>query len=196
MKKVILGLLLALVPAPAFAECTSGYCGVEINCTTGEVTYYDATPIAFTPLPEPIVPTHTISVSTTNQVWGASGTPEQIAQAVYALAPAPITADPCLSGGCTKVEVNATTGVTTISPLSEEDLKQRAKDLVDQSKRQAELAKVAYQALPNITEYVPLTMYDSVTYTAKDETLEPDWWTSWSESFYGFYETYFWWWSL
>jgi len=42
MKKIILGIVLTLIPTSAWANCPSGNCAVEINCTTGVVTYTDA----------------------------------------------------------------------------------------------------------------------------------------------------------
>jgi hypothetical protein len=201
MKKLIAGLILTwLSITPALAEgCPSGICSVEINCTTGVVTYRDApvrVAVVNPVMPDPVVPTHSINVQTVNQNWGTSGTPDQIAQAVQSLAPQPITVDPCLNGGCTKVEVNATTGVTTILPLTEIDLKQRAKDQIDSSQRKAELAKSAYQALPNITAW---QLYDSfnkepMPTTIQDEKLTPEWWQEWLDSINLFFKTYFWFW--
>jgi hypothetical protein len=187
--------------SPAFANCPSGVCAVEINCTTGVITYTDAPPRVDTParvIPQPVAPTHSINVQTSNQSWGTSGTPEQIAQAVQTLIPQPLVADPCLNGGCNKVEINATTGVTTISALTETDLKQRAKDQVSQNQRQAELAKTAYQALPNIT---PWQIYDPfneepILATILDGTITPEWWADWQRSFDLFFKNWFWWWTL
>jgi len=201
MKKVLLSLLIVLIPTPAFANCPSGVCAVEINCTTGVVTYTDAPPRTDTPapvIPQPVAPTHTINVQTSNQSWGTSGTPDQIAQAVQTLTPQPLTTDPCINGGCNKIEINATTGVTTISALSEADLKQRAKDQVEQSQRQAELAKTAYQALPNITAWQPYDPFNDepIPATILDETITPEWWTSWTASLNSFFASMFWWWTL
>ena len=113
MKKLIItALFLVLGTNTAVANCPSGICAVEINCTTGVVTYTDAPPKVDTPSPfilQPVAPTHTINVQTSNGSWGTSGTPEQIAQAVQTLIPQPLVADPCLNGGCNKIEVNATT---------------------------------------------------------------------------------------
>lgn len=202
MKKILIttAILLAMGMNTAYANCPSGVCEVEINCTTGVVTYRDAAPrVAYVePVrPELVLPTHTISVQTANSGWGTSGTPEQIASAVASLAPAPITVDPCLNGGCTKVEVNATTGITTISALTEYDLKQRAKDRIDNSQRQAELAKAAYQALPNITLWQPYDPFNTelTPATVLDETLTPEWWESYLDSLYSFYASMFWWWT-
>jgi len=201
MRKVLLSLLIVLIPTPAFANCPSGYCDVEVNCTTGVVTYRDAPPRVETPIfvtPQPVAPTHTINVQTPSQSWGTSGTVEQITQAVQTLIPQPLTTDPCLNGGCNKVEINVTTGVTTISPLNEADLKQRARDQVEQSQRQAELAKTAYQALPNITAWQPYNPFidEPLLATIKDETLTPEWWASWTASLNSFYASMFWWWAL
>ena len=192
---------LLLQSSSAFANCPSGICAVEINCTTGQITYTDAVPTVQTPapaLPVAVEPTHTINVQTANASWGVSGTPEQITQAVQTLAPTPLVIDPCLNGGCTKLEVNATSGITTVLPLSEVDLKQRAKDQIEKNQRQAELAKKAYQALPNITAWQPYDPLntDSITATLLDETVNPDWWNNWLTSFNLFFENWFWWWTL
>lgn len=192
---------LLLQSSSAFANCPSGVCEVEVNCTTGEVTWRDAQVQTIAPSPvkiEPVIPTHTINVQTSTNSWGTSGTPDQIAQAVQTLKPQPLIADPCLNGGCTKIEVNATTGVTTITTLTETDLKQRAKDQVEQSQRQAELAKSAYQALPNITAWQandPLKD-EPLPATIQDTELIPEWWSNWLISLNLFFESWFWWWSL
>jgi hypothetical protein len=203
-RKIIIatGLILLTSINIAYADgCPSGVCAVEINCTTGVVTYTDAPPRPDLPLPilfETASPINTLIVQTANTSWGTSGTPEQIAQAVQKLAPAPLVADPCINGGCTKVEVNATTGVTTILPLSEADLKQRAKNQVEQNQRQAELAKSAYQALPNITAWQPYNLFNKepLPATIQDKTLIPEWWSDWQQSFNLFFQNWFWWWAL
>jgi hypothetical protein len=188
-------------PSAKAEGCPSGLCMVEINCTTGVVTYRDAPPRVVTvePVrPEAALPTHTISVQTANAGWSTAGTPEQIAVAVASLAPTPITVDPCLNGGCTKVEINATTGVTTVLPLSETDLKQRAVDQINSNQRQAELAKAAYQALPNITAWQPydFRIEQPMFATSLNETLTPEWWFDWEQSFNLFFKNWFWWWAL
>jgi hypothetical protein len=201
MKKVFIAVLMLIMPA-AHAEdfvCPDGKsCGVVINCTTKEVTYTinDPMPSVAEIRPEPIVPTHQIAVSSGNQSWGTAGTVEQITQAVKSLTPVPVTVDPCLNGGCTKVDINIATGVTTISPLSEQDLKQRAKDQAAQSKSQAELARDAFQSLPNIQAYVQPTRETSTALTDQDETITPDWWNEWISSWNLFVESYSWWWAL
>ena len=191
---------LFLQVSPAFANCPSGVCSVEINATTGAVTYRDAPSRIDIPepvKPEPVAPTHTINVQTSNQSWGTSGTPDQIAQAVQKLEPQPITIDPCLNG-CNKVEVNVSTGITTILPFTENELKQIARNKVEQSQRQADLAKTAYQALPNITAWQPYDPFNDepIPATLLDETITPEWWESWTASLNSFFASMFWWWTL
>jgi len=82
MRKVLLSLLIVLIPTPAFANCPSGNCEVEINCTTGVVTYRDALPRTFTPMPTPVAPTSMVKVETPNQSFGASGSAEGVSQAL------------------------------------------------------------------------------------------------------------------
>ena len=150
MKKIILvaGLALSFIATPALANCPSGVCEVEINCTTGVVTYRDAPPRVNIPIPvipEPIAPTHMVVVQTANSSFGTSGSLEQVQQAVQQLITAPKApeADPCALGGCTKVEVNATTGVTTILPLTPADIQQRLVDQYMNYARQLEMAIAA-----------------------------------------------------
>lgn len=84
MRKLLLSLLLVLIPTPAFANCPSGRCGIEINATTGVVTYYDAPPITSIAVPPviPVEPTSMVKVETTNQSFGASGSAEGVSQAL------------------------------------------------------------------------------------------------------------------
>ena len=131
MKKVILitGLAISLIATPALANCPSGNCAVEINCTTGVVTYTDAPPKVDIPapvIPEPVIPTHQVIIQTTNGSIGTSGSYEQVQQLVQQVIQAPKAPEPdtCALGGCTKVEINATTGVTQILPLSPADIQQ------------------------------------------------------------------------
>jgi hypothetical protein len=42
MKKIILTIVFTLIPTNALANCPSGICAVEVNATTGVVTYTDA----------------------------------------------------------------------------------------------------------------------------------------------------------
>jgi hypothetical protein len=199
---LIIGIFwLMLQASSAFANCASGVCSVEINATTGVITYTDAPPKVAVVQPvglEPVLPTHTINVQTSNSGWQTAGTPDQISQAVKTLTPQPLTIDPCFNGGCAKVEVNTTTGITTVLPLSEADLKQRAKDQVEQSQRQAELAKSAYQALPNITAWQTYDLFIDEPFpaTIQDTELTPEWWSNWLTSLNLFFESWFWWWSL
>lgn len=202
MKKILIisALITALNINSAYADCPSGVCNIEINCTTGEITYTDATNQVQDNVPNQTTlqttqSIYTISVQTTNQTWGTSGTIEQITKEVQNLAPKPLITDPCANGGCTKIEVNAQTGQGTILPLSDSEIKQRAKDQVEQGKQKAELAKNAYQALPNIT---PWQFYDpfknnSETATILNTELTPDWWNSWVTSLNLFFENWFWW---
>ena len=121
MKKVklITGLALSLIATPALANCPSGICAVEINCTTGVVTYTDAPPRVDTPapvIPVSVAPTHQVVIQTTNGSIGTSGSYEQVQQLVQQVIEAPKApqADPCASGGCNKTITNATTGVTQV----------------------------------------------------------------------------------
>jgi len=154
MKKIILisGLALSIIATPALANCPSGNCAVEINCTTGVITYTDAPPRVNTPAPvilEPIAPTHMVVVQTVNSGFGTSGSYEQVQQAIQQLITAPKTPepDPCALGGCTKVEVNCATGVTTILPLTPADIQQRLVDQYMNYARQLEMSIAAREAV-------------------------------------------------
>jgi hypothetical protein len=130
------------------ANCPSGVCAVEVNATTGVVTYTDAPPRVETSvpsLPAPVEPTHMVVVQTANSSFGTSGSLEQVTQAVQQIISAPQApqTDPCASGGCTKIIVNATTGVTEILPLSPADIQQRLVDQYMNYARQLELAIAA-----------------------------------------------------
>jgi hypothetical protein len=96
-------------------------------------------------------PTLTLSVQLPNQGFGTSGTRAQLEEVVRGLesraAAAANSVDSCAAGGCTKVEVNASTGVTTVSPLSAADLAQRATDATQNANRSAELAAAARDTL-------------------------------------------------
>ena len=153
VKLLITGMILSVVTpmAQANADCGAGYgSAVEINATTKVVTYScvklpDPTPRQ----PEPIAPTHTVSIQTTNQSVGFSGSLEAVTEQLAKIVSKPQAplADPCVLGTCTKVEVNATTGVTTVSPLSLSDLAQRYKDAQFQYQRDVELAQAAQTAV-------------------------------------------------
>ena len=117
----------------AYANCPSGVCELEINCTTGVITYKDATPEVEYIKPEiitPVAPTHQVVIQTVNSSFGTSGSLEQVQQAVQEIinAPQKPQTDPCASGGCNKVIVNTTTGVVDVLPLSEKDIAQRQID--------------------------------------------------------------------
>jgi hypothetical protein len=156
MKKIIITTLALSVLTPithANAECGAGYGNaVEINATTKVVTYscvklqeFIAEPIKS----EPIASTHKVEIQTANQSIGFSGSLETVTNELTRLTTAPQAplADPCVLGNCTKVEVNATTGVTTVLPLSLDDLAQRYKDAQFQYQRSLELAQAAQEAL-------------------------------------------------
>lgn len=162
MKKkiIITGLALSLFATPALANCPSGVCEVEINCTTGVVTYKDAAPRVIVAEPvvvEPVAPTHSVVIQTANSSFGTSGSYEQMQQAIQQIITAPQAPqeDPCALGGCTKVIVNATTKTTEILPLSPADLQQRLVDRYMNYARQLEMAIAAKDAvIQPITETV------------------------------------------
>jgi hypothetical protein len=163
MKKIILitGLAISSIATPAIANCPSGNCAVEINCTTGVVTYTDAPPrvnMPATVIPEPIPPTHMVVVQTANSSFGTSGSLEQVTQVVEQIISAPQApqTDPCSLGGCTKVIVNATTGVTEMLPLSPADIQQRLVDQYMNYARQLEMAIAAKDVV--IQPYVAPTL--------------------------------------
>lgn len=115
-KTIVLAMALAFItPVEANASCGAGQSsGVEVNATTKQVTYY-----CFTP--EPVrVPTQQelqtkveegISQTITNQK--NANAPTAVVNETVSAEPEPIT-EPL-----TKIEVNATTGVVTVSPLTE-----------------------------------------------------------------------------
>jgi hypothetical protein len=121
---------------------------MEVNCTTGVVTYRDAAPsIPTVPrvIVEPIAPTHSVVIQTANSSFGTSGSYDEVQQAVQQIIAAPQApqADTCALGGCTKVEVNVSTGVTTILPLSPADIQQRLVDRYMNYAKQLEMAIAA-----------------------------------------------------
>ena len=98
-----------------------------------------------------------LSVETSNQGFGTSGTRAQLEQVVRDLqeraaqaATNAAAADPCATGGCNAVEVNATTGVTTIRELTASELAMRETMRANEATRSAELAAAAAAALANI----------------------------------------------
>ncbi len=102
-------------------------------------------------------PVYQLSVETQNQGFGTSGTRAQLEQVVRDLqeratqaAANAAAADPCAAGGCTSVEVNATTGVTTIRDLTASELAMRETMRANEAARTAELAAAAAAALANI----------------------------------------------
>ena len=154
MKKIIItaGLALSLIATPALANCPSGVCDVDINATTGQVTYTDAVSRTYTPalvIPEPVAPTHTVVIQTTNNTIGTSGSYEQVQQLVQQVITATQTpqVDSCANGGCTKMIVNSTTGQVDILPLSPADIQQRLITQYMNYARQLELSISAREAV-------------------------------------------------
>jgi hypothetical protein len=155
MKKIIITVLALSVLTPmsqANANCQAGYGNaVEVNATTKVVTYSCVKLPEPQPEPiriQPIAPTHTVVVQTPNQSVGISGSLEAVTEQLAKISQTPQAplADPCVLGACTKVDVNATTGITTVSPLSMSDLAQRYKDAQFQYQRNLELMQAAKQA--------------------------------------------------
>jgi hypothetical protein len=155
MKKIIITVLALSVLTPmsqANANCQAGYGNaVEVNATTKVVTYSCVKLPEPQPEPiriQPIAPTHTVVVQTPNQSVGISGSLEAVTEQLAKITQTPQAplADPCVLGACTKVDVNATTGITTVSPLSMSDLAQRYKDAQLQYQRNLELMQAAKQA--------------------------------------------------
>lgn len=202
IKLLLAGIVLSVLSpmAQAQAECGAGYGNaVEINATTKVVTY------SCIKLPEPqvetrvepVAPTHTLVVQTPNQSLGMSGTPDQIAASVATMVERVVTipTNPCVAGGCTKVEVNATTQEVTVTPLTMTEIRQQTDDRLRETLRSAQITKKAAQALPNIQPINPLAKEVEATPLNEEE---PDWWIEFLRSWAGFY---FWyntvnWWSL
>jgi len=153
--KIIMALTVSAVVftnTPAYANCPSGVCEVEVNCTTGVVTYRDAPPrVAYIEPVKitPVAPTHQVVIQTANSSFGTSGSLEQVQQAVQQVINAPQRpqTDPCVSGGCNKVIVNATTGVVDVLPLSQIDILQRQIDQQRNYAGQLEMAIAAKEAI-------------------------------------------------
>ena len=168
------GLALSLIATPALANCPSGNCAVEINCTTGVVTYTDAPLRVDMPplvIPTPVMPTHQVVIQTTNGAIGTSGSYEQVQQLVQQVIQTPKAPEPdtCALGGCTKIEVNATTGVTTILPLTLADIQQRLVDQYINYARQLEMAIAAKDVV--IQPYVAPTIGSTATNSVVDTAV-------------------------
>jgi hypothetical protein len=192
IKRILILAGLFMMPTAAFANCPSGVCEVEINCTTGVVTYRDAPPrvaVVETLRLEPIAPTHTLVVQTPTQSLGMSGTPEQIASSVAEMVQRVVVVptNPCANGGCTKVEVNATTQEVTITPLTIAEVRQQTDESAKAAIRNAEMVKKVSQALPNIQPIDPLTK--EVEPTPFDDE-EPGWWVDFLRALSNFYFWY------
>lgn len=194
VKYLLAGLVLsALAPmAQANAECGAGYGNaVEVNATTKVVTYscVKIEVVAPEPKPEPIAPTHTLVVQTPTQSLGMSGTPEQISASVNTMVERAVNVpiNPCANGGCTKVEVNATTQEVKVTPLSMAEVRQQTDNQVKEAIKTAQITKKVSQALPNIQPIDPLVK--EVAPTPLDET-EPDWWVDFLRALADFYLWY------
>jgi hypothetical protein len=153
--KIIMALTVSAVVftnTPAYANCPSGVCEVEVNCTTGVVTYKDAPPrVAYIEpiIITPITPTHQVVIQTANGSFATNGSLEQVEQAVQRVinAPQKPQIDSCVSGGCNKVIVNATTGVVNVLPLSEIDIAQRQIDQQTTYVSQLEMSMAAKEVI-------------------------------------------------
>lgn len=145
MRKVIFGLLLALIPAPAFANCPSGNCGVEINCMTGVETYYDIQPeIVFDPVIEQQL-TITISVTTENSNLSITSTQEGVTQAVRSLSQIQLPTPEVQVAN--EIIFDISSGQVTVQPLTSQQIQQNLDIQRESAIRQAELASQAYLAL-------------------------------------------------
>jgi hypothetical protein len=183
MKKILITLgfiVLQIVPAQADGCPAGAVCEVDFNITTKVTTYkvIPVTPVITTPKIEPVITpaTHILSVQTANQGLGVFGTPEQIAATVnemVAKVTAPIEIDTCANNSCNKMEVNATTQEVTVSAFTKQEIQQKAQSKIVNSAKDAELAKIASQALPNIQ-----TIELAEKTTPLDE-IEPEWWELW-----------------
>ena len=189
IERVLSVAVLLMIPAPAFANCPSGVCAMEINATTGAITYKDATPLMAPPRHEPVVPTHNLNVASSNQGLGINGTPEQIASSVATMVERAVNIpiNPCVDGSCTKIEVNVTTKETKVVPLTLIQVRQKTDQIAQQTIQTAEIAKVASQALPNIQPIDPLAEEVEPTELSEEE---PDWWVDFLRSFADFYFWY------
>jgi hypothetical protein len=197
--KILVTALMLMGMAPAQANgCPSGVCDVEVNCTTGVVTYRDAPPrhpVINNPPIGFIAPTHTLAVQTSTQSMGISGTTEQIAATVTTMVErvSSVPIDPCVNGGCTRIEVNATTQEVKIIPLTMTEIRQQTDNRVRSTIQQAEIAKKATQALPNIQEINSSANQVELTPLLEEE---PDWWADFIKAigeFYFWYNNVNWW---
>ena len=199
--KILLASLFVLFIAPmtqAHAECGPGYGNaVDVNATTKVVTYscIKLETRVEPPRPELIAPTHTLVVQTPTQGLGMSGTPEQIATSVATMVERVVSVpiNPCADGGCTKVEVNATTQEVTVTPLTIAEVRQQTDQSAKTAIKNAEMVKKVSQALPNIQPIDPLA--ETVEPTPLSEE-EPDWWMDFLRAlaeFYFWYNDVNWW---
>jgi hypothetical protein len=200
--KLLLASLFVLFISPmaqANASCGAGYGNaVDVNVTTKVVTYYCIKLPDPQPDPirvEPVAPTHTLVVQTPTQGVGMSGTPEQIAASVATLIERAVSVptNPCADGGCTKMEVNATTQEVTVTPLTLAEVRKQTDENAQSAIKNAEMVKKVSQALPNIQPIDPLA--ETVEPTPLSEE-EPDWWMDFLRAlaeFYFWYNDVNWW---
>jgi hypothetical protein len=185
MKKGLFILVFTLLPIPqAYANCPEGsVCEMNYNISTGITTYnvIPNTPTQQKPIVETIIikPTHTLYVETTNQGLNIVGTVEQINASVSELVTkvvTPIKTNPCIEGNCSKMEINTATNVTTITALTASEIKQQTEDKARQLVRDAELAKVASKALPNIQPIEETTVLRQTPKLTPLTEEDPEWW--------------------
>ena len=193
--KLLLASLFVLFVFPmtqASADCGEGYgTAVDVNATTKVVTYSCVKlQTRIEPVrPEPVVPTHTLVVQTPTQSLGMIGTPEQIASSVATMIERAVSVpiNPCANGGCTKMEVNATTQEVTVTPLTIAEVRQQTDQSAKSAIKNAQMAKTVSQALPNIQPINPLA--EEVEPTPLSEE-EPDWWMDFLRALTEFYFWY------
>lgn len=201
VKLLFAGLVLSFVaPMPqASADCAPGFgTAVEVNATTNVVTYSCVKlpePIVRVEDPAPIAPTHTLAVQTPSQGFAVSGTPEQIANSVQTLIDKAVNIpiNSCVEGGCSRVDIDVTTKQTTVVPLSKSEVRYQTDQMAQQTIKNAELAKAASQALPNIQPVNPTVKEIEPTPLVEEE---PDWWADFMRAlaeFYLWYNNVDWW---
>jgi hypothetical protein len=193
--KLLLASLFVLFVSPltqANADCGEGYgIALEVNVMTKVETYSCVKLETRIELvrSEPVAPTHTLVVQTQNQGLGMSGTPEQIASSVAIIVERAVNIpiNPCANGGCTKIEVNATTQEVTVTPLTMTEVRQQTDESARSAIQNAQMAKKVSQALPNIQPINPSA--EEVAPTLLNEE-EPEWWMDFLRALAEFYFWY------
>jgi hypothetical protein len=117
------------------------------------------------------MPTHQVVIQTTNGAISTSGSYESVQQLVQQVIQAPKApeSDTCALGGCIKVEINVTTGVTTILPLTPADIQQRLVDRYMIYAGQLEMAIAAKDVV--IQPYVAPTIGSTATNSVVDTAV-------------------------